>query len=291
MKPSILRANHVIRWTLALCVAAATGPGALRAQAPDAAAIIRQAFEHDERNDEIARYYTFQQRIEERDLSKRGDIKSSQSKTHDVTLLDGSEYERLIARDDQPLSREEEAKEQRKLDNSIRKVRNETPKQRAKRLAERDKRKQEHREWIAEIQNAFDFELRREEIVDGIDTYVIDALPKPDYKPRLRRAKFLTKMKGTFWISKADSFWVRLEAETLDKISFGWVLFRLGKGSIVDFHQTKVNDEVWMLDSFRLRFQGRLALLKGLNQEVIGAYSEFRKFSAESNVVFADPVE
>lgn len=290
MKPSILRANQVIRWTLALCVAAAAAHTG-RAQTTEAAAIIRQAFEHDERNDEIARHYTFQQRIEERELSKRGDIKSSQSKTHDVTLLNGSEYERLIARDDQPLSPEEEAKEQRKLDNSIRKVQSETPRQRAKRLADRAKRKQEHREWITEIQNTFDFQLRREETVDGIDTYVIDALPKPDYKPRSRRAKFLTKMKGTFWISKADSSWVRLEAETLDKISFGWVLFRLGKGSIVDFHQTKVNDEVWMLDSFRLRFRGRVALLKGLNQEVIGSYGEFRKFSAESNVVFADPVE
>ncbi len=265
-------------------------PG-VRAQTPDAAEIIREAFARDDRNDVLARQYTFQQRIEERDLDGEGGIKSSKSKTHDVTLLDGSEYERLIARNDEPLSPEDEAKEQRKLDKSIRKVQNETPKQRAKRLAARDKRKQEQRKWIAEIKNTFDFHLRGEETVDGIDTYVVDARPKPGYKAEFRKARFLAKMKGTFWISKADRSWVRLEAETLAKISFGWVLFRLGKGSVVDFRQTKVHDEVWMLDSSRVRFSGRMALLKGLNREILGSYSKFRRFSAESNIVFADPVK
>ena len=269
---------------MAVCVSAF-------AEAPDAAEIIRLAFERDKSNDKLARQYTFQQRIEERDLNNEGEMKSSKSKTHDVTLLDGSEYKRLIARNDRPLSPKEEEKEQRKLDKSIRKVRNEQPKQRAKRLAQRDKRKEEQRKWIAEIQNTFEFQLRGEQTLEGIETYVIDAVPKPGYEPSFRRAKFLTKMKGTFWVSKADLLWVRLEAETLDKISFGWVLFRLGKGSVVEFHQTKVNDEVWMLDSFRLRLHGRVGLLKGFHREVLGAYSEFRKFSAESSVTFADPVE
>jgi hypothetical protein len=291
VKHSILPAKHLVQFAVALLASAGATHTGARAQSPDAAEIIRQSFEQDERNDKIARQYTFQQRVEERDLSKQGNIKSSRSKTHDVTLLDGSEYERLIARDDQPLSPKEEAKEQRKLDKSIQKVQNETPKQRAKRLAARDKRKQEQRKWIAEIQNTFDFQLRGEETVDGIDTYVIDARPKPGYKAGFRKARFLAKMQGTFWISKADRSWVRLEAETLDKISFGWVLFRLGKGSVVEFHQTKVNDEVWLLDSSRVRFNGRVALLKGLNREILGSYSEFRKFSAESNVVFADPVK
>ena len=261
------------------------------AQTHSAAEIIRLAFERDEKNDVIARQYTFQQRIEKRNLDRRGEIKSSKSWTHDVTLLDGSEYERLIAKNDRPLSPKEEQKEQRKLDESIRKVQNETPKQRAKRLAERDKAKKEQRKWIAEIQDAYNFRLRGEETAAGIETYVIDADPKPGYKPEFGKAKFLTKMKGTFWIGKTDYSWVRVEAETLDTISFGWVLFRLGKGSVVRFTQTKVNDEVWMRDSFRLRLSGRVALLQGIYLEISGAYSEFRKFSADANVTFTGAVQ
>ena len=261
------------------------------AQTHSAAEIIRLAFERDEQNDVIARQYTFQQRTEQRNLDGRGEIKSSKSRTHDVTLLDGSAYKRLIAKNDQPLSPKEEQKEQRKLDKSIRRVQNETPKQRAKRLAERDKAKKEQRKWIAEIQDAFNFRLRGEEIAAGIETYVIDADPKPGYKPEFDKAKFLTKMKGTFWIGKTDYSWVRVEAETLDTISFGWVLFRLGKGSVMRFTQTKVNDEVWMQDSFRVRLSGRLAMLKGIYFEISGAYSDFRKFSADANVTYAGAVK
>ncbi len=261
------------------------------AQDLDAREIIRLAFEHDERNEILTRNYTFQQRIEERALNKKGEIKSTKSRTHDVTLLDGTEYRRLIAKDDEPLSSAEEQKEQRKLDKSIEKVQNETPKQRAKRFAKRDEHKQEQRKWIAEIQNSFDFQLKGEETVDGVETYVIDASPKTDYKADFDRARFLTKMRGRFWIAKADYAWMRLEAETLDTISFGWFLFRLGPGSIIEFSQTEVNDEVWLIEAFRVRLHGRVALLKGLHREIVGTYSEYRKFSADSNVTFSDAVE
>ena len=264
---------------------------AAAAQTHSAAEIIRLAFERDEKNDLIARQYTFQQRIEKRNLDRQGEIKSSKSLTHDVTLLDGSAYERLIAKNDRPLSPNEEQKEQRKLDKSIRKMQNETSKQRARRLAERDKAKKEQRKWIAEIQDAFNFRLRGEETVAGIETYVVDADPKPGYKPEFDKAKFLTKMKGTFWIGKTDYSWVRIEAETLDTISFGWFLFRLGKGSAMRFTQTKVNDEVWMQDSFRVRLSGRLVMLKGIYLEISGAYSGFRKFSADANVTFTGAVQ
>ena len=45
-------------------------------------------------------------------------------------------------------------------------------------LAKRDERKEEQRKWIAEIQNSFDFQLKGEETVDGVETYVIEAEPQ-----------------------------------------------------------------------------------------------------------------
>ncbi len=286
----IVQNNSVLRQTF-LLAGGLLAVSATLAQTPSAAEIIRLAYERDEQNDVIARQYTFRQRVEVQKLDKQDAIHSSKSRTHDVTLLDGSEYKRLIVKNDQPLSPEEERKEQRKLDKSIHKVQNETPRQRAKRLAERDEAKEEQRKWIAEIQNTFHFRLRGEETVAGIETYVIEADPKPGYKPAFGKAKFLTKMKGIFWIGKTDYSWVRIEAETLDTISFGWVLFRLGKGSAMRFTQTKVNDEVWMRDSFRVRLNGRVALLKDIYREILGAYSEFRKFSADSNLTFTGMVE
>ena len=124
-----------------------------------------------------------------------------------------------------------------------------------------------------------------------MEAYVIDASPKVDYKSDFDKARFLTKMRGTFWIGKADYAWIRLEAETLDTISFGWFLFRLGPGSIIEFSQTEVNDEVWLLESVRVRLHGRVALLKRFHREIVGAYSKYRKFSADPNVTFSETVE
>ena len=78
------------------------------AQTHSAAEIIRLAFERDEKNDVIARQYTFQQRMEKRNLRQAGRDQVLQVMDHDVTLLDGSEYERLIAKNDRPLSPKEE---------------------------------------------------------------------------------------------------------------------------------------------------------------------------------------
>ena len=114
--------------------------------------IVRQAFAADEQNDEIARNYTFHERSERRSFDKKGRLKSSRSKTHDLTVLDGSVYRRLIARNDQALDPKEEGKEQKKLEKSIARMQKETLPQRKKRLAKQEKKKGEQppppRRWL-----------------------------------------------------------------------------------------------------------------------------------------------
>ena len=168
---------------------------------------------------------------------------------------------------------------------SIARMQKETPRQRKKRLAKQEKRKTEERQFVAEVQRAYDFQLVGEDCVDGIETYVIDADPKPGYQPANRRARILSKLRGIFWIAKDDYAWVKLEAETIDKVSFGLFLFKLNKGAKLQFEQTRVNDEVWLVDTFRVRFKARLGLVKAFNSEFVSTFSNFRKFTASSRVV------
>ncbi len=257
----------------------------------DAAKIVERPFGTAEARMEVARTYTFHQREEKRDLDKSGNVKSTESKTWDVTLLEGSEYRRLIAKDDQPLSAKQEAGERRKLEKSIAKMQRETPRQRRKRLAKIEKEQEERRKFMREITKAFDFRLTGEETLDSSETYVIEATPKPGYKPPFRRAKVLPRLRGRLWIAKSDYGWVRAEVETVDKISFGWVLFRLAKGARLEFRQKFVNDEVWLMDNFLVRGKGRLGLIKGFHGEFENTFSNFRKFSTESKVVAVEAVE
>ena len=68
----MLHIPRVAQQTSGLLLAIVAVCASAFAEAPDAAEIIRLAFEQDKRNDKLARQYTFQQRIEERDLNNEG---------------------------------------------------------------------------------------------------------------------------------------------------------------------------------------------------------------------------
>src|SRR5208283_3414183 len=104
-----------------LLVLCACVPSILAAQnGPDAREIVRHSIESDNRNEAVARSYTFLERDETRMLDRSGKPKKApESRTFDVTLLEGSPYRRLVARNDKPLSPSEERKEQEKLRQSI----------------------------------------------------------------------------------------------------------------------------------------------------------------------------
>src|SRR5437588_1824255 len=178
---TVVRVSPIMRIALALVFIPVT-----TAQQPDARDIMRRSLAASEHNWKIARNYTFLQRTEERQMDSAGQVKSKQVKTHEVTLLEGSPYFRLTERDDHPLPPAEEKKEQEKLDKSIAGRLKETPAQRERRIHEYEQRRERQRADVAEVPEAFDFQIVGEERVEGRDTWVIDAMPRREYRPRAR---------------------------------------------------------------------------------------------------------
>ena len=269
---------------LALC---ASIPCLLTAQnAPDAREIVRRSIEMDRKNEAVARNYTFLERDETRILDRSGKPKKApESRTFDVTLLEGSPYRRLVKRNDRPLPPEEERKEQEKLRKSIEERRKETPAERQSRIAEWERKQQRQRAPFQEIPDAFDLRLAGQETLDGRDVYVIAATPKPGYKPKLAAAANFPKIKGKLWIDKLDNQWVKGEIETLDTITIGGILVRLAKGSCATFEETRVNDEVWLPKQITLDGSARLLLVVGARAQIDIAFSNYRKFQADSRLV------
>jgi hypothetical protein len=129
------------------------------AGAADPREIVRRSIERMDENLAIARNYTFLERSETRELDSDGHVKTRKILLYDVTLLEGSPYRRLVGKDDHPLSPEEERSEEKKLQASIAERRKETPEQRARRIAEWEKKRQREREPLDEIPDGFDFRL------------------------------------------------------------------------------------------------------------------------------------
>jgi hypothetical protein len=253
--------------------------------AQDAREIVRKSVELDQANWRTMKNYTWTAKETERHLDSNGAVKSQDSSRWETVILYGEPFRRMLERHGKPLSPDDQKKEQEKLDSKAAKFERETPDDRAHRVAKQEKEREKEREFLREVPDIFDFRMVRNDKVDGRDVWVIAATPKADYQPRHSDAKPLLKIKGELWIDKAEYQWVRLEAETIDTISFGWFLARLSAGSKLVFEQARVNDEVWLPKREYVRGSARLGLIKKLSMEQEITWSNFRKFQAESKVV------
>ena len=247
--------------------------------------IVRRSVETDHHNWDLAQNYTFQQREIEKQVGKSGEVKSTEIKTYEINFYYGEEYQRLVARNDKPLSAEEKKKEDEKLDKWLAKRRDRSPEDQQKEWAKRKKRRDEQRAFLHDVINAYDFKLVGEEKVDGSDAWVIEATPRKDFHPTQPHAEILSKIKGKVWIEKQQYNWVKVDAENFDTISFGLVLARIHPGSHFSLEQTHLNDEVWLPRRFHVNGGMRIALLKNLNGEQEDTFSNYRKYSTTTRIL------
>ena len=260
--------------TLALSAALAAEPNAA---APEVGEIVKRAFLREQANEAAARRFAFHLREERRSLDRAGKIASAESKTFDVTFLFDEKHERLIAVNDRPLSPRRDARERRELEQRIAKIERLTPAQRRKRAEKIERDREEEYARTAEMRDLFTFSLVGEETVNGAESWVIRAEPRPHYQPRSARARFLQKVRGAFWVAKEDYGWVKLEAETLDAAPFRMFLFRLAKGSTFSLRRRKLEEGAWVDDGFRVRANVRVGPLLTLRREILGSYRNYRK--------------
>ena len=262
--------------------------GAFIRGAEDPKEIVRRAIQFNTQNDEVARNYTFLRRQETRTYDGSGAVKHRESKTWDVTLLEGSPYSRLIQRDDKQLPPAEEKQQQENLAKSNDLRRKETPAERQERIQAWERNRKRQQEELKEVPDAFDFRLIGEDQVDGIRTWVIEGTPHPGYKPKSRASTYFTKMKGRIWVAQSDYQPVKMEAETIDSISVGAFLVRLAKGAHVKVEYARVNGEVWLPKFIGLTGSARIVLVKGMRLDTDIAYSNYKKFTTDSRVVELD---
>ena len=275
-----------------LCALLCISSASLRA-GDDPKEILRRALKANSHNHELELAYTYVERHEQRTLDKAGAVAQRKSTTWDVIpLREESHYRRLTQRDDKPLSPQEEqqqaaARQRREAERQKTKALRdaETPEHRQKRLDGKERARQREQREIEDVVDGLDLRLAGEEQIDGVPVWVIDGAPHPGYKFQSNDlSRVLGKMKGRVWVAKADYQPVKIDAETIDSISFGVVLGRLNKGARVHLEYTYVNGEVWLPKHITFSASGRV-LFKGLSMEGDSAYSDYRRFSVDSRIV------
>jgi hypothetical protein len=247
--------------------------------------LIRKSAENDIQNDKKQRDYTYTQREEEHRLDSHGNVKSTEIKTSEIMEIYGEQVERLVSKDDKPLSSKDAAKEEEKIQKLIDKRKNESPDDRRKREEKEEKEREDGRKFVSEVADAYNFHQIGIETMGGRPTYVIDADPRPGFVPHLKDAKMLPKFRFRAWIDKDESQWTKLDIQCIDTVSFGFILARIHKGSRIILEQTRVNDEVWLPQHVSLKLDARVALFKEFNIASDFTYSNYQKFHTNTRIV------
>jgi hypothetical protein len=247
-------------------------------------ALLLRAQDKDLENDKRLRDYTYIERQVEHKLDPRGEVTKTEVRTSEILEIYGEQVEKLIAKDDKSLSSEEAKKEDDKIQKIIDKRKNESEDERRKRQQKQEKEREDDRKFVLEVADAFNFRLAGSETIDAHDCWVLDGEPRPEYEPKRREARMLTKVRGRVWIDKAEAQWVKLEITTIDTISFGVFLARIHKGTRVVVDLTEVNREVWLPRHVEFKVDAKVALLKNYREDIEQTFSDYKKFRSETKI-------
>jgi|SRR5271163_534569 hypothetical protein len=247
--------------------------------------LIRRTAQNDMENDKRQRDYTYIQREEQHRLDGKGEVKSTETKTSEILEIYGEQVERLIAKDDKPLSEKDAAKEEEKIQKLIDKRKDESEKDREKREEKEEKDREQDRQFVREVADAYNFTFVGIDSLSGRDTYVIDGEPRPGYEPHLKEAKILPKFRFRAWIDKDESQWKKLDIQCIETVSFGLFLARIHKGSRIVIEQTRINNEVWLPQHINVKVDVRLALVKDFNVDDDITFRDYKKFRTDTKIV------
>lgn len=233
-----------VRWALFL-----TGMAGLAfAGSPDPQDIVKKSVDAIQEDWAEAPRYAYV----ERDVESKKDA-PAMSKTYRVLMIDGSPFNLVTEVNDQPLSSDEKAVEQRKLEREMERRRNESDRARRRRVAKYQKERDHDHEMLQEMAAAFEFHLAGEAQVDGHRCWILDAVPKPGYEPKNHEGHVLKNMKGKMWVDEATYQWVKVHAEVMKPVSFYGFLAKVGPGTEFDLEQEPVASGIWMPKLFHVQ--------------------------------------
>lgn len=217
----------------------------------------------------------------ERDKDKNG------IRTYEDIMLDGSQYQKLVAVNDQPLDTRQQAEQQQKFQHAAFERRSESNSQKRRRIARYQADRKRENELVTELSKAFTFTLAGNDKVDGHDVYVLNAEPRKGYRPPNAETRVLTGMRGKLWVERNSFQWVKVEVEVVHPVSIGGFIARVEPGTRFELEQVPVSDEIWLPSHFAVKSRSKVVFLFNHQTEEDDTY--FNYHPAQTQNSGADP--
>lgn len=247
----------------------------MAAPADDPVEIVRKSVALDRRNENLRANYTWK-------VLRVSNLPNPHSELAEILPIGDRSYRHLLARNGNPLSGDEAARAQQIVDDAVKAHNKLSDSERAKLAARSRSRRVKEREELSHLPEAFDFKIVGEIPLNGRPAWQIEAHPRKQYHGP--NAFLFHGMEGTLWIDKQDYQWVKVEADALTDISFGWFLAKVTKGTRMSFENARVNDELWAMKRISLKASARV-IFKKINVDEEQTFSDYRKFQTDSRIV------
>jgi hypothetical protein len=241
----------------------------LFAQAPNVEAIIQNSIAAHQADFNAAPWFNYKEHSRE----------SNGSKTYQVTIIEGTPYQRLIAVDDTPLAQEQQAEEEKKQQEETAKRRSESESERQRRIAKYQKDRKRDNEMMQQLTKAFDFTYAGTQSVRGVQVYVLKAKPRPGYQPPNLETQVLTGMEGQLWIDQKGFHWVKVTAEVVHPVSIEGFLAKVDPGTQFEMEMAPVERNIWQISHFAMKSKARILSVFRHGSQEDHTYFDYKRAS------------
>ena len=263
----------------------------------DIPALLRELSKNQDADDKRINDYTFTQKLTERELNDRGELKKEKVSVYEVyPVADYGWVRKLVSENGVPLPPERTAKEEKRVGEELEKAEREAPKNREKREQKRAERKAKRKAKgegggeggdddvnISTFLRACEFVSPRRERFRDRDVIVFDFRPRAGFRPSNTGESIVSKLSGVIWVDPAERQVTRLEARLVDSFKVGGgLLASIKSGSAFVFEQTRLADGVWLPRFAQVNASARVMLFAGLSINQTEEYGDYKRFSTKT---------
>lgn len=227
--------------------------------------IIRRSVEANDRDFKMAPDFNYKQR------ERSGGV----TRTSQVTMIDGSPYERLIAINGKPLDAQKAAEEEKKFKDAVQSRNSESASNRKDRIAKYQKDRTRDHFMMSQLSQAFNFSFLGTRRSRGFRVWALKAVPRPGYQPPNMDAQVLPGMQGEMWIDQKSYEWVKVTARVIRKVSIEGFLAQVQPGTEFEIEKSPVGNGVWQITHYSSHAQAKVLFMFNHNEDDDVTYFDF----------------
>lgn len=291
-RPSVLRAAALVMAAVAMCVTT---------RAQDLSPLLvfdvlyRRVKDNLARAERDAHLYAFTERRTDVHTNPFGRIGTGGRRVSEVypSATRQLTYRRVIERNGVALTAPELAEQDRQYRARVADVQRRlvtgNADERRRREVDVARARQRGQRRVDDVVDALQFLVEGRTVYEGVPAIVVSFAPRPGAKPDTREGRTAQNFAGTIWIHEVAGEVMRVEAKSIDDISFGFGLVaRLGKGTEATLTRQPVERDLWMPTELTLKGRGRAAVFRTLVLDFVVDWTNYRRLDGDSATPYLD---